>query len=171
MNKFKYHILIASGFSLVAAVVAGVTAGPAIAQAVKAALVKNVDERGRVPYQQEVSCQATGIFSCVGSAPRVPAGKRLVVEHISTSIDLQTGSHIIQILFTSINSFASGTTPATFVHPLYETTSFGNDHYDQNESVVQYIEAGDTPGIIVGRDTGTVQMVGLISGYLIDLGI
>ena len=171
MNKFKNHILMASGFALLAAVVAGVTAGPVIAQAVKAALVKNVDERGRVPYQQEVGCQAAPANpTCLGVGPQVPNGKRLVVEHVSTSISLQTGFHITDV-FLSSSSFVLGISPATYVHPLFQSTSAGNDAYNQNESVVQYFEAGDRPTINLDRDGGSVFMVGLISGYLVDLGI
>ena len=42
MNKFKNYLLMAAGFAVLAAVVSAITAGPAIAQAVKTALVHDV---------------------------------------------------------------------------------------------------------------------------------
>ena len=75
MNRFKNYAMMAAGFTVLAAVIAGITAGPAIAAAVKAALIKNVDERGRSPHSVGVKCYASNSReviaylspSCVGS--------------------------------------------------------------------------------------------------------
>lgn len=98
MNKFKNYIWMAAGFAILAAVISGIAAAPAIAQAVKAALVKNVDEPGRQPFEVNVDFTSSGCSShCVnfissGTArnfatdPPVPMGKRWVVTEISGSI-------------------------------------------------------------------------------------
>ena len=42
MNRFKNQLLMAAGFAILAGLISGITAAPAIAAAIKAALVKNV---------------------------------------------------------------------------------------------------------------------------------
>ena len=68
--------LMAGGFALVGVVVGAFTAGPAIAQAVRAALVSNVDDPGRVPYQVGINDPVAFLDCssvCVTEAPQVPA--------------------------------------------------------------------------------------------------
>ncbi len=55
---------------------------PAIAQTVRAAIVKNTDERGRNPYVANVSCSPVS-GGCYAPGITIPAGMRLVVENIN----------------------------------------------------------------------------------------
>jgi hypothetical protein len=72
MNRFKNYVLMAAGFAVLVMTVGVFTAGHAIAQAVRAALVQNRDEPGRQPF-------TLTSYPNDGSWP-VPAGKRYVVE-------------------------------------------------------------------------------------------
>ena len=56
---------------------------PVLAQ-VRAALTKNIDEKGRVPYEEVVPCQRDALNDpvCFATTTPVPAGKRLVLEGI-----------------------------------------------------------------------------------------
>src|SRR4051812_19831243 len=94
MNHFKNQILLAAGFSVLTGVISGITAAPAIAAAVKAALVKNVDEPGRMPYRVEVHCDTVASNICSADGPAVPAGMRLVIEHVSAQARVGGGVQI-----------------------------------------------------------------------------
>jgi hypothetical protein len=55
--------------------------------AVQAILIQNRDERGRNPYMQTLSCYSASVAQCNSFFPAVPAGKRLVIEHVNVSVD------------------------------------------------------------------------------------
>ena len=59
-------------------------AKPLLAQ-VRAALVKNVDEHGRVPYQQSTGCSPSP-SNCEALFPAVPSNRRLVIEYVSALV-------------------------------------------------------------------------------------
>jgi len=77
---------------LLAALAVILIAGMAAAQ-VRPAYVKNVDEPGRVPYQQMVgfSAYTCDPAHCIISFNAVPAGKRLVVEHVTMLVGINDG--------------------------------------------------------------------------------
>jgi hypothetical protein len=82
MNRLKRLIWFAAGFAAVSLAFTLGTETRAIAQAVRAALVRNQDEPGRNPYfeSRDVNCTAQG---CVAGFSAVPAGQRLVLTFIS----------------------------------------------------------------------------------------
>ena len=54
---------------------------PALGAVIRAALIKNVDEKGRVPFVLEIPCKnIAGV--CFGHAMPIPAQRRFVVEFI-----------------------------------------------------------------------------------------
>jgi hypothetical protein len=69
-----------AGLSSLASPIHGAFAAPPVAE------VRNIDDPGRIPYQsaQRISAgQDTFIF------PVVPAGDRLVIQHVSGLVDFQ----------------------------------------------------------------------------------
>jgi hypothetical protein len=76
----KNRLLSLAGSLALVAVIGKYYAVPAIAQTVRAAVVKNIDEKGRIPYQEMSTCLSpvAGI-SCAVAFPLVPANKRLVI--------------------------------------------------------------------------------------------
>ena len=91
MKRFKNYVWMAAGFAVLTAVVSGIVAAPAVAALVKAALVKNVDEPGRLPYTSLVAgfnfactlnCTPAPFGDSFALLPPVPSGKRLIVNHI-----------------------------------------------------------------------------------------
>jgi len=125
--------------------------------------VKNVDEKGRNPYMQ-TTFQNCGTNSglCDLYFPAVPAGKRLVVEHVSANIGLNPGS--------ALNATFLGAPGGVFFslpgHAMATATLVG-----VNEQVLAYYEAGQAPlyrlAFAAAGDSGVVSAV--ISGYLVDL--
>jgi hypothetical protein len=90
MNRFRNYVLMAAGFAVLVLVVGVFSAGPAIAQAVRAALVSNVDEPGRIPYHIPIALSGDCMLGCIGVASpkqgRVPAGKRLVITNVTGQV-------------------------------------------------------------------------------------
>jgi hypothetical protein len=86
MSRFRDYVLMAAGFAMLVMTVGAFTAGHAIAQAVRAALVSNVDEPGRVPYQFGRDFLDCNPGNCLVQFPPVPPGKRLVITNISGDI-------------------------------------------------------------------------------------
>ena len=56
MNRLANYVCMAAGFAILVFTISALTPGSALAQIVKAALVKNVDEKGRVPYSFTQFC-------------------------------------------------------------------------------------------------------------------
>src|SRR5258706_15121720 len=84
-TKMKNRILTLAGILALVAVLGKFYAVPAIAQAVRAAVVKNIDEPGRSPFQQEAffSGSCPNITACSVNYAPVPANKRLVITNVS----------------------------------------------------------------------------------------
>jgi hypothetical protein len=102
MNRFKNYVLTAAGFAVLVMTLGVFTAGHAIAQAVRAALVQNRDEPGRQPF-------TLTSFPNDGSW-QVPAGKRYVIESFGMNcvVDSANGGALgdVAIYFGSLESHA-----------------------------------------------------------------
>jgi len=156
MNKFKNYVLMAAGFAVLAAVISGVIAGPAIAQAVKAALVKNIDEPGRTPYQVDLSCSANG--GCMVDLAAVPNNRRLVVQYIS--IQLNSSTSPPRLLLTSPVLFPLISIPVVFAE---------GQNYIAAQALTAFYDSGKTPEILCGGTGINFGCQGTIVGYLVDL--
>src|ERR1039457_5980776 len=78
-------LTLAAGLALV--VMAGKFFAVPLLAPVRAALVQNVDEHGRIPYQspsQGGNCN--GVLQCDAFFPAVPNNKRLVITHFDTLV-------------------------------------------------------------------------------------
>jgi hypothetical protein len=142
------------------AMLLSLASAPCIAQT-RAALVKNVDEAGRMPYQQMLNfntlppdCPLTKF--CVVSFAAVPAGKRLVVQAnfwaLGDSTTINVGNvAILQPDFSPSTSFLDGR------------------FWAADRKVRVYYEAGQTPKLKISA-SGVFSLVGNASlhGYLID---
>lgn len=109
-------------------------AKPLLAQ-VRAALVQNVDEKGRNFYQVTGSCDVADIGQpCWVRFPAVPPNMRAVIEHVS--VDLNPGAGPSQLdLFEDVSSAGGAATLSVFQrgYGQYYTIRFGS-----NESVLLY---------------------------------
>lgn len=145
---------------------------PAIAQAVRAAAVKSVDEKGRTPYFSRVQCQpvpATGV--CYAIFPQVPSNKRLVVEYAAAS-DLAFSAVKDVILGQDAGSLLSGKAWARLpVHYQGQYSAAGNGYYVASEKVLIYYEEQVPPSITIVENNASFNgtAAATISGYLVDL--
>ena len=147
----KNRLLTLAGALALTAVIGKFYAVPVLAQ-VRAALVKNIDEKGRSPYQADSSCiPAPMNTSCGALFPAVPAGKRLVIEYVNA--DTPSGS-AAALVNTSTNAD----------YPLPTFLRF-NPSYGISAPVLIYVEAGQQVKL---NSTGTVTSAH-ITGYVVDL--
>jgi hypothetical protein len=164
----------------VAIILWGAAAGgpwaPAADAQVRPAYVKNVDEPGRMPYEEciEFSVVACSSLNCSNfhsfgpsylfDGPAVPAGKRLIVQRVSGRLPNNTGSGVsVALQGSQIVALQS----VKWVH-------FG-PYYSQSSMVGFAAQAFATYGpgerphlnVILPDDNNNVGFV-TISGYLID---
>ena len=127
--------------------------------------VKNIDEPGRNPYQFVGGC--TGSTGCFVVFPAVPAGKRLVLQHVSAGIGIPTNVPY-QIVAVRI---PSGPHP---VPTLVGTEAGVVNDYQFDQQIVAFFEAGQSPNLQVAVErtgSGAVGVTAFISGYLVDLSL
>ena len=133
------------------------------------ALTSSVDDPGRIAYQSTGGAQCPNSPVCDFSFPSVPEGHRLVVQHISGSLQTNGAPVSIRIALTSgphTNiSFApfAASTPA----PLFDS--------DFNEPVLLYFDAGnagnvpEASAIITGSTLARADNVFVtITGYILN---
>lgn len=145
---------------------------PLLAQ-IRAALTQNIDEPGRNPYQESYfsylnDCAAASKF-CNFNFSVVPAGKRLVITHVSAYVDIQNG----QLPNCNIQSNFGGSQYAVaFFTGVRGPTSTGSTRIFINQDLQMYLGPGETPhafcGLVSTSDTfaGAGNME--LSGYFIQ---
>jgi hypothetical protein len=150
MQRWKHFTRIGLALVALAAVTTLVTQRQAVAQAIRAALVRNQDEPGRNPYSQFAECASN---TCTVTFPPVPAGQRLVVTFVNALIGqtngaLELGGHGQELRFFVAQNATS-------------TSSI------VNSPMVAYYDAGETPTLTPGAGTTFVEST--LSGYYITL--
>jgi hypothetical protein len=70
--------------------------------------IENRDERGRVPYSHSMRCAERDANACSVAFPPVPAGMRLVIEHINSGLQLGYPANVFAFdLFVGRSGFTS----------------------------------------------------------------
>jgi hypothetical protein len=121
MERLKKHLLVALGFAFAGMI--GAAFGTKPAQAIVATLVEivnpatspvrtsSVDDPGRVAYQSQIDmslgCSGT---ACTFTFPLVPAGHRVVVQHITGIVGYNTPPTVITVSTCVGGSCGSGET-------------------------------------------------------------
>jgi hypothetical protein len=131
--------------------------------------VKNVDEKGRVPYQTTQliitsTCSFNSIlYFCDHTLPAVPAGKRLVVEHITMFAALASG---VPDSLRFLNPVSNGT--LFWVQPTFTPRAIDSAHSFLDRPVHVYYEPGQSPMIRLQTTGQPVSVEFTVHGYLID---
>ena len=133
---------------------------------------RNADEPGRAPYQvRAVGLTSTvcNEFGCLVKFPAVPAGRRLVVQHVSGFFQPKAGSVPARI---GLYSTVLGVSVASeFFATVQGGGAFTDIIFDQ--PVLAYFDAGDQPGVWIDQvsiDTSSPNntQVASLNGYLVD---
>lgn len=157
MNALKRFLWIPAGFAALLLVTIG-TESRAIAQAVRAALVRNQDEPGRSPYFETRGDSVCVSGACTLTFSPVPVGQRLVLTFLSTGYSSFAPPPSIVILETP-NKHAQ----------WFQTFKTDSTSSYMSSPVVAYYEAGDTPVLLCGVAGGSSGLSGTLSGYYITL--
>jgi hypothetical protein len=149
------------------ALASGIWAGNAQAQ--KAALVENIDEPGRNPYQASVifnqdptNCTQ---FVCTADFPAVPAGKRLVITYASALYGLTSGGSAPNVALT-IDGNIFGTRALL---PVPQPDGFNT--YIVGSPITFYVDAGHQPTLLLGGQfvsPVSISAQASVSGYLVS---
>jgi hypothetical protein len=159
-------VVVAGGVTL------SLTAQKAISQ-IRAALTKNVDEPGRLPYQAEVDfggCSGGNSF-CIVAFPPVPAGKRLVVEEVTALAFVRNGGQVN--LFAFGDGVITNTGNVAIMQPTF-TPLFAADSFSVawsiDKQIKVYYEPGTTPKVKIQASVGFGALGSnmTLHGYLID---
>ena len=126
-------------FTPITAAVLALVAGPVFAQ--RAALVQNVDDSLRTPYQERVTVSCS--LFCQANFSPVPAGRRRVVENASCRTQVPEGSVLEVVLLNS-----SGL--AAFVYLPLQRSPATSQLYFANGATQLFFEAGETPIVTSG---------------------
>ena len=162
----RNRILTIAGALALLAVAGRFYAIPAIAQSIRAALVKNTDEPGRNPYSATFACTSPGFSACTAEASTpVPAGMRLVVENVNAQIVVPPAT--TGVINVSLNT-GDGQDKYLPVN-LGVRIGSAQDRYWVNANVVQFVAAGVTPGVYIHTFDANPSMTGTITGYLVNL--
>ncbi len=162
VGVLKTHSLLAAGFVLVAIVTGAFTAGPAMAQAVRAALVSNVDDPGRIAYQASSDCSSPqGVLIC-GTFPPVPAGKRLVITHVSGYFLTVDTTGLLKLPFLA----STPDSQTSWFTTTYQGAGGTGGFFVFNQETLAYYDVGFSPKVGVLGVSGFAQFT--LSGYLLD---
>jgi hypothetical protein len=161
----KNKLLTLAGALALVAVLGKFYAVPVLAQ-VRAALVQDRDSKARSYYQtSNLSC-GYAVSICSIDLPVVPAGKRLIIEHISGEADTSGANDLYRASLWAKNQW-----PAAYLEfgPANLTP---NNLYARpfNQVVLATFEAGQTPQLSLQTSgTGAFAWQAVISGYIIDI--
>jgi hypothetical protein len=175
MKRVIRALALTSVLVVVAGFFLSLVAERAVAQ-VRAALVKNIDEPGRMPYQRietflPTAPECLNPTICTLSFAAVPAGKRLVVEQMSMLLFVSTGGKPTFLAFG--DGFNPNVSNVEILEPdftLSPVGASGADSWSINRSVRVYYGAGEIPRLKVraSDDFAPFFSNATLHGYLID---
>lgn len=127
------------------------------------------DEPGRVPYAKTASavCSNLAPRRCTFTWDPVPAGKRLVVEHVSALVE--TGS--VNVTLDHLALTTSDPSTAGPVLQWFAMSQVSIAKFMMNDPALAYVEAGQSPQAVTPFQNSSDTIVGYatITGYLVDL--
>jgi hypothetical protein len=134
------------------------------------ALTSSIDNPGRAPYQSFAPVTCNGSI-CFSSYPVVPAGHRLVIQHVSGTLEFGGASITIPTTILVRVGYFNGSVQEFFSEFFASVqNNVGLTSFDQ--SVLGYIEAGASPEVQVNlygspASLGPFSPIAL-TGYLLD---
>lgn len=157
----KNRLLTLAGALLLLAVLGKFYAKPVLAQ-VRAALVQDVDQPARAPFQVAVPININNFtFTPVS----IPTGKRLVIDYISTDGAAQTAGSYIQPIIILSSVVAGGSAAMYYIAPSQSTTAPGQ--YYHTETAKIYADSLEVSPAFAGFTPTFMAFNVVISGHLI----
>jgi hypothetical protein len=169
MTRFKYSIAAAGGILVLAFVLTAI--GP---KRVMAALgytpVREVENPAIKPYGSGIGFTVTSGITTQVNLPAVPAGKRLVIEHVTSTASVPNG----QTGFFFIDAVSGGVGVSLVIptnQQFADTVFPGSDLIVTGQAVRIYADPGTTPSISFRRSSsaGSASFQAFFSGYFVNL--
>jgi hypothetical protein len=173
MKRFAIYGLVAIGLLFVTVLAGAFSGARAVAQTViKAVLMRNVDEPGRVPFQETRSVPTSCPFgACSAGFSPVPPGKRLVIRKVSGILSLSPSASLVVVQLLSESGGQSKGVPNVFVPAHLQATTTSTSYYVFNSDVLAYVDAGASPFVLAGVYFGGIGSFSgfTLTGYYIDV--
>jgi len=157
----KNKILTLAAALVLVAVVGKFYAQPVMAQ-VRAALVQDVDQPARAPFQATV---AINVNNFTFTPVAIPAGKRLVIDYVSMSGAAQTSGAYIQPIIILSSSVAGSANALYYIAPQQSTTAPGQ--YYHTEKATIYADSLSVSPAFSGFTPTFMVFNVVISGHLV----
>lgn len=152
MSSAKRYLLIALSFALALTVFAAFT--PRVVHAITATLVRNVDNPDAAPFSGQLQFDFTHLNE-QRLLTTVPAGKRLVIDHISYESGASTGDELV---FAALRTGQLGPMALILqVNPPHAAATAGFTLQDGSQPVKTYFEAGQEVWLTASHNTGTLS--------------
>ena len=158
----KNRLLTFAGALALLAVLGKFYAPPLMAQ-VRAALVQNVDEPARAPFQVTVPIN---IDNFTYTPVTIPAGQRLVVDFISMSGATETSGAYVQPIIIFSSTVGSSGNALYYVAPQQASTVPGQ--YYHTEKATIYADSLNVGPAFAGYTPTFMSFSVVISGHLIS---
>jgi hypothetical protein len=167
MNRWKGILWVSLAVMAMLAVVASLVPASAVAQ-VRAALVRDVDSPALQPFRSHIDVNFT-FTNEQRLVTTVPAGKRLVIEHVSYSATMPVGT---QVVFGGIRSPEFGTFWQILgINPPHTSASPSFVLQDGAQPIRQYFEPNEEVWLSVSTSNSvpgrSIQVI--VSGYFVNL--
>lgn len=164
MTKRVYTVLAAASFAALLAANQAL-ADPQVTvtnPVTNPAKTSSVDDPGRIPYQFFANLQPCVHTTCQATTPAVPAGKRLVVQHVSAFGALTSPGNTVEVVVSTPTAVLS-----TFAPPVFGTTNQG---YAFDQPVLGFADAGQAVTVFVSTNGSFDQTASdfVVTGYLLD---
>jgi hypothetical protein len=127
----KHRLITLAGVLALLAVIGKFYAPPVMAQ-VRAALMQDVDQPARAPFQATVTINSNNfVFTNIP----IPAGKRLVIDYVSMSGAAATSGSYIQPIVLLSASVAGNPSVAYYYGPNQSTTAAGQYYHSEQTTI------------------------------------
>ena len=168
MRKLKTFMLPVAALLLLSLAAGIFTAGPALAQVIRAALTKNADDMGRAPFRFTTGPFFPNTSSADINVTTVPAGKRLVIKHIN-GIYVSDPTNPISRHWLGRDS-VDDELYSLRIEPQNYITTAGDLIYSFNQPLDAIFEPGEPVNVRVRFQHGQpLRVVVTVTGYLVDL--
>ena len=159
----KNRLLTFAGALALLAVLGKFYAPPLMAQ-VRAALVQDVDQPARAPFQATVTVNANNFTN---TAVSIPSGKRLVIDYVSLSGAAGTTGAYIQPIVILNSSVAGGPASSFYIAPQQSTVAPGQ--FYKSEQTTIYADTLSVGPAFAGYTPSFLVFNVVISGHLISV--
>jgi hypothetical protein len=162
-KKMKNRLLTFAGALALLAVIGKFYAPPLMAQ-VRAALVQDVDQPARAPFQVTVPVNWNNFTT---TAVPIPSGKRLVIDYVSVDGAAGTTGSYVQPILILNSSVAGGPASAYYIAPQQSTVAPGQ--YYKSEQATIYADTLSVSPAYAGFTPAFLVFNVVISGHLVTV--